>query len=865
MSLHDSLAGMRSIAQWFLWRLVWDSNQGKYVKTPCAISGSVFKIDASLPENWHSYEQVRNAAAALNAGGNQELRYALGFWLTRDSGYWFFDLDGVVDANGVLADNAQQMIAAFPGVLQEWSSSGKGLHLIGRGVVPPHSTRPPRALRALCNYEFYTNGRGIAFGLSGEAVGSADVAQDAMVQWLVENYFPPRAEVELTAGPRAEWRGPADDDLLIERMLNARQSAAAVFGGKASVGQLWRGEVELSSEHDMALASHLAFWTGCDAERMERLMWRSGLVREKWREHRTYLRDLTIHNAIAGCRDVYQEPERSTVAQQMMYGGEARVVKAGELLPGMGAAGAGGESHSNGVISEEAYARYEELMGLISGAGNLLELHNHVVPAIQESSLPGALQAPLAQALKKQFDLFQSPIAISVVRKLVSPAIIPGTAGGETPLWVQKHCYVKEGDYFFDMDTGAQMSVQGFTAEYARVMPMRPNGTRENPVEWALNRWGMRTVQRVGYRPDKEPYFAWDGLEYANLYNPSTVPTAAAGYTPEGIAGIEAFQSHLFNMCDQRPEVFHDLLYWLAHNVQFPGKKIRWSPILKGAPGDGKTIISNVMRSAMGYRNVGVTGNATLRNSGGFTDWAEGYAVNFIEEVMLTGKERHSVYNATKEFVTNDIISINAKGRRGYIIYNVTNHWANTNHNDGFPLERNDRRWLVVFTPWSDVTDMLRYCKMTLEEWETRTRAIDHAWKNCGGEFRAWFLSMQIPATFNPDGHARMTPEKLLMVSTSQDDAESIAAQIIEDGGVGITTSVFSSSALTNMLRFRSAQENFDLPKTSNLHHMLTRLGFSKFPKLVKWNGKPHHIWIKNGFKADNDSIRSQLDSSLPN
>jgi hypothetical protein len=108
---------------------------------------------------------------------------------------------------------------------------------------------------------------------------------------------------------RPEWRGPADDDALIERMLAARQSAAAAFGGKPSLQQLWRGEVGADdrSTADMALASHLAFWTGCDADRMTRLMWRSGLKRAKWNDHRSYLA-MTVNNACARCDVVFQEP-----------------------------------------------------------------------------------------------------------------------------------------------------------------------------------------------------------------------------------------------------------------------------------------------------------------------------------------------------------------------------------------------------------------------------------------------------------------------------------------------------------------------------------------------------------------------------
>ena len=112
----------------------------------------------------------------------------------------------------------------------------------------------------------------------------------------MRDYFPPTAattDAEWTTEPAAEWRGPADDDELVRKMLaSASRNAAAAFGG-GGLAALWAGDVADGgrSEADQALANHLAFWTGRNCERMERLMRASGLVREKWDSplHRDYL------------------------------------------------------------------------------------------------------------------------------------------------------------------------------------------------------------------------------------------------------------------------------------------------------------------------------------------------------------------------------------------------------------------------------------------------------------------------------------------------------------------------------------------------------------------------------------------------
>jgi hypothetical protein len=851
MSLHDALGGMREIAQWFLWRLEWSPEEGKYLKTPCALDGSNLQRgeDKQLVGYNHASAQWRQLQ--LGCPADRTLQYALGFWLTEDCGYWFFDLDKCA-VDGVVSEFAGGLVACFPGALVEWSSSGKGLHVIGRGRAPPHRCKPPRNIKQgmlPLELEFYTEGRGIAFGLSGEAQGSADTEHDAMVAKLCELYFPPRQMGEPGDGARPEWRGPADDDVLLQRALNARQSAESAFGGKPSFARLWAGlDVEKNSENDMALASHLAFWTGCDEERVLRLMLRSGLVREKWSDHRpggTYL-TFTIANACRSTTTVYQEPERSQATAMALYGARGSLATVTQVAGGV-------------VITPEMKAQVADLLDAVSACGTIEDMHNLVVPRIQGAGVPGVYQEQLVRAVNAQLDIWHAKLPVGKLRSLLfPPAMVDGNAA-DVPLWCQQHCYVKDGDFFYDTSNGARLTYQGFQAEYSRLMPLRQGGGRENPVEWAFTRWNITTVHHLGYRPDMPSYFTWDGLEYANLYSPSSVPATATEWTPEGVAGVQALQAMLWDMCGRREDVYLALLGWLAHNVQKPGIKIRWSPIIKGCPGDAKTIVTNVLRAVMGYRNVSVTGNATLRAQGGFNDWAVGGAVNVIEEIMLTGKERYTLFNAMLEFITNDVVNINAKGGKTYKTWNVTNHMANTNHNDALPLPALDRRWMVVFTPWESLPDMYAYCGLSEDAWKQRTKAVDFAWKNRASELRAWFLSLQI--AIDADGSALMTPEKMQMMASSQEDAESVAEGIIADGATGITSKVISSSCLSQMLKMRAMTEGFEVPKTTSLNHMLTRLGYSKLPKQIKWRDSTHTVWVKNGFSGD---IRFELDNSKP-
>lgn len=283
-----AMGRMGECCRFFVYLLTWNAARGKYDKKP---------IGPPAAANM-TYAQAYAETMRVRDTGQQA---TVGLWITPDSGLFFLDIDAL-PADYTPDARAQQLLAMFPGAFVEWSTGKRGLHIVGRMTMPvPHSSR-----NDALHLEFYTAERGIALNIDAAPTGSMDNLHD--VHALVAQFFPPRDVAAKSGERRPEWCGPTDDDALIERMLAARVSAAAAFGGKVSLPQLWRGECTKDSTSDMALASHLAFWTGCDAERITRLMLRSGLVRDKWRTHRTYLQT-TIANACAACTNVYVERE----------------------------------------------------------------------------------------------------------------------------------------------------------------------------------------------------------------------------------------------------------------------------------------------------------------------------------------------------------------------------------------------------------------------------------------------------------------------------------------------------------------------------------------------------------------------------
>lgn len=871
--LQHALAGMTALPQWFTWRLTWDQKKQKFIKQPCYPDGSAYLMDAQSPGNWRTFadafETTRQLDELARSSTDGQTRYALGFMLTAASGYWFFDVDNASP------ETMKAWYDFLPGAFFEYSSSGRGVHFIGRGQVPEHSCR-----NKAMNLEFYTDGRGIAFGLSGEAWGYADTDLTMPAWAICQNYFPPGAagqDGQFDHGPRADWDGPDDDKVLIDKALKSR-SARGSFTGKASFTDLWTANRPAlvrtypdengdpnrwgESEADAALASYLAFWTGCDAPRIERLMRKSALYRPKWDEHRTYLKELTIQRACEVCKDVYraqpQTPEPMSTA----------TVDDGPIMLNVQAPQVAQQLHQ---VCEQAAAQIavyrtpETWIAQILAADEQA-LVNDVVPGIAaDLGLDLFARRRLEPIVKQRLLDFQIPMGVSEIRKRLAPiAPDPDDARledvGGLPGWAQHYVYVTSVDMFYNKTNGELLSKQGFNATHNRNMPHRASGDREDAAKWCLERWNMVTVEDTLYRPQQPDLFSEDGRWYANEYVPMSVPATALEVSPGTRHAIELFWNHLTQLCGGREEIRDKLFTWLLHNVQKPGVKIRWSPLIKGVQGDGKSLLLQLLIQVMGTANAQPLSASAIRAE--YNDWAGGAAVRGIEEIMMTGRRRHEAANDFKTNISEDSVYLNRKGRTGITVRNSTNYIAFTNHSDAVPLEDGDRRWMVVFTPWANVEQMAEALgKTSAGDVSDHLGVILDSMKTAPAEWRTWLMGCYIPEDFRPNGRAPHTDEKNLMRSAGNDEHLEIALSLIEEGGPGLSTDVVSSAHLTRAMMAVAARENLDPPRTSAVAHMMTKLGYVRGTR-IKWGNDTVRPWVKSQALSRGE-VRALLDSTL--
>lgn len=281
------------------------------------------KFDAHDACGWLDCQTAAAIAASMPITGDT-IAWTVGFVLTSADPFWCLDQDNCLTLTGTWSEQSLGMLQRLPGAV-EVSQSGTGLHTWGwyTGATPEHGKR-----NAKLGIELYTEKRFIA--LSGTATGVMGDATAAL-HAVVTEYFPPLPELntdgeDWTTQPVPEYTHIDDEPMLeLARSRTRRSDAAHVFGEGRPVPQfadLWdRNAAALAlsylpdgpgkefgySEADFGLAKELAYWTGKDCARIERLMRASGLARDKWDEGRpggTLLMQ-TVRRAVAACTQVY--------------------------------------------------------------------------------------------------------------------------------------------------------------------------------------------------------------------------------------------------------------------------------------------------------------------------------------------------------------------------------------------------------------------------------------------------------------------------------------------------------------------------------------------------------------------------------
>lgn len=249
---------LKEYKQWVCWTRIGP----KRIKLPiCPATGK--PASCTDPATWGAYQQARATALRLRLDG-------IGFVFTSEDPCTGVDLDHCRTIRGHLEPWAAEIVKRLNSYT-EWSPSGDGLHILVKASSPAGSGRRKQGI------EIYNSGR--YFTITGNRLDrTLNIIQDRqteildLVAGLSEKNH---RSIELS-GPRATVTD--SDEELIRRAQRAKNGA--------KFQKLWAGDTsDYDDDHsraDAALCSLLAYYTGGDQARIDRLFRLSGLYRDKW-------------------------------------------------------------------------------------------------------------------------------------------------------------------------------------------------------------------------------------------------------------------------------------------------------------------------------------------------------------------------------------------------------------------------------------------------------------------------------------------------------------------------------------------------------------------------------------------------------
>jgi len=804
-------------------------------------AGREYKSDKVpvLPKKWGTPANLLTADEAIMAAYSWQGAHpvGIGYLLQPTDPFFFVDVDTAVTDAGQWQPLVHELFQLLPGAAFEVSTSGRGCHFIGRCPDFPHSCRDDSL-----GLEFYTQNRLIA--LTGQsAVGDALAWLPLETAALGAKWFPPKDEnttaVDWVDEPVEEWEGPEDDDELIAKALKSSRKvdAAEVFGGKTKVRaefhHLWEADVATlaavyptkedkpydASGADQALANALAFWTGKNPVRIERLMRRSALARDKWDSHTQYM-TWTVENAVRDCTSVLgsgKKPLTELPAHiaPAIAGSRPPIDTRSHTLantetPGLEPSAPAAATLPAGVPSWEEVASAQQPTGLapLHRSG-----HQLLPPELQEQLFAGCVY----------------------IRDSNKIAIPDGTYLDSARF------NVAYGGYEFQLNPAERKAVT--TRAWDAF-------TQSQVLDWP-------TAHSVCFRPE-EPPGALIEAEGWRLFN---------GFVPihtKRIAGdIAPFLGLLERLLpDERDRRI--LLTWMARVVRSPGFKAQWWPVLQGAEGNGKTMLIQAMEFAVGSRYSYMPDMAKMaKKEGGFNAWVRNCLFIGMEEVYV--QNRRDFLEAIKPWVTNTRLEIEGKGVDQYTGDNRANGMMTTNHRDGVPTNIDNRRYCVFFTAQQCAEDveaagmMGNYFPDLYDWFYGRRKWAEHGSNYGRAIINNYLHEYELCAEFDPMGGCQRAPQTSTSAEAreaSQGKLEQEVLEAVQSGEPGFAGGWVSTTMLAKLCdRLRTY-----LPP-SKRDKLLADLGYVKHPALADYGRTPNpvqpdgnktRLYVKRGHLALN-------------
>lgn len=288
---------LKDYKNWVCWQAYPDpkSHSGISKKPVNPKTGGL--AQSNNPDTWSDFE------TAVRQSGKYS---GIGFMFS-NSPFFGVDLDDMPnDIEDYQNGGADNIISEFVNTLQsytEFSQSKTGVHIICKGTLPEGRRK---AKNDSGGFEMYENGR--FFVVTGNYCSEYGYINDCTesVKPLHSKYLGKTAEPKPNRQNITVNLNSVDD--IVRAACSAKNGSLfkALYSGDFSA-------YSSQNEADMAFCNMLAFWCGCDAEKMDAIFRQSGLMRDKWdrKQSGTTYGVITLQKAISGCSQTYNPKKQN--------------------------------------------------------------------------------------------------------------------------------------------------------------------------------------------------------------------------------------------------------------------------------------------------------------------------------------------------------------------------------------------------------------------------------------------------------------------------------------------------------------------------------------------------------------------------
>lgn len=326
-----------------------------------------------------------------------------------------------------------------------------------------------------------------------------------------------------------------------------------------------------------------------------------------------------------------------------------------------------------------------------------------------------------------------------------------------------------------------------------------------------------------------------EGLTYVNSYVPCPINRKQGNPAPF----LELMGKMISNERDR-----NILMGFLAAIVQYPGEKLRYTVVLQGAEGNGKSTLATAVSKAVGERYTALPNAQELAKGGSkFNGWLYAKILVILEEAK-GGEKNGDFVRIMKTLLTSERLEFQAKGADQKTGDNVANWFLVVNGKDDIPVEKGNRRYSIVFSDQQCLEDFAA-CGMTDAYWQRY-----HQWlkKEGGYAIIAEYLhTMPIADEFNPTllSRAPISSSMEEAIEASRDPIEMVLAEAALDAVPGFKGDWIATGPANRLL---------EVARVSHTPHSLARaiksLGYVKHPRLTNKGRCPDPLLSEAGCRT---------------